>query len=115
MMFAGVVIYSRFLTTWPYRKIYVSMQALSALVSLFDIVIVARLNKKVGVPDQAMLLSDTTLAPCVLRLIMVSGHLWPPSCAIFVLFDVGMHAYVSCSDADLRAGGQGLPRRNRGR
>lgn len=39
--------------------------------SLCDIVIVSRLNTKVGIPDEAMLFSDTTLAPCVLRLIMV--------------------------------------------
>jgi hypothetical protein len=71
MMFGGVVIYSRFLTRWPYRRIYIYMQLLSALVSLCDIVIVSRLNTKIGIPDQAMLLSDTTLAPCVLRLIMV--------------------------------------------
>lgn len=32
MMFAGVVIYSRFLTRWPYRRIYVYMQLLSAVV-----------------------------------------------------------------------------------
>ena len=71
MMLVGVVIYSRFLTHWPYRRIYISMQILSALVSLIDIVIVSRANTKVGIPDEAMLLSDTTLAPCVLRLIMV--------------------------------------------
>ena len=40
--------------------------------SLCDIVIVSRLNTRIGIPDEAMLLSDTTLAPCVLRLIMVS-------------------------------------------
>jgi hypothetical protein len=75
MMFVGVVIYSRDLTRWPYRSIYVSMQVLSAVVSLCDIVIVSRLNKKIGIPDEAMLLSDTTLAPCVLRLIMVGAAL----------------------------------------
>eukprot|EP00603_Paraphysomonas_imperforata_P010535 CAMPEP_0114480506 /NCGR_PEP_ID=MMETSP0104-20121206/17170_1 /TAXON_ID=37642 ORGANISM="Paraphysomonas imperforata, Strain PA2" /NCGR_SAMPLE_ID=MMETSP0104 /ASSEMBLY_ACC=CAM_ASM_000202 /LENGTH=110 /DNA_ID=CAMNT_0001655999 /DNA_START=110 /DNA_END=438 /DNA_ORIENTATION=- len=74
MMFVGVVIYSRFLTRWPYRRIYIYMQVLSAVVSLCDIVIVSRLNTKIGIPDEAMLLSDTTLAPGVLRLIMMPTY-----------------------------------------
>eukprot|EP00603_Paraphysomonas_imperforata_P010499 CAMPEP_0114475414 /NCGR_PEP_ID=MMETSP0104-20121206/14130_1 /TAXON_ID=37642 ORGANISM="Paraphysomonas imperforata, Strain PA2" /NCGR_SAMPLE_ID=MMETSP0104 /ASSEMBLY_ACC=CAM_ASM_000202 /LENGTH=107 /DNA_ID=CAMNT_0001649919 /DNA_START=165 /DNA_END=484 /DNA_ORIENTATION=- len=71
MMLVGVVVYSRYLTRWPYRRIYIYMQILSAMVSLIDILVVSRVNKRVGIPDEAMLLSDTTLAPAVLRLIMI--------------------------------------------
>ena len=71
MMLLGVVLYSRYFTRWQYRKIYVNMQVVSMLVSLIDIAVVTRVNKRIGIPDEAMLISDTTIAPCVLRLIMV--------------------------------------------
>jgi hypothetical protein len=100
MMLVGIVIYSRYLSTWEYRKIFTYMQVhphfsletdlpwlaadtifctqiLSAGVSLLDIFIVSRLNKTIGIPDEAMIIGDTTLAPLVMRFIMVPVLSYP--------------------------------------
>lgn len=47
------------------------LQVALALVSLIDIFIISRENKRLGIPDEAMVMGDVTLSPMVRRFIMM--------------------------------------------
>mmetsp|Transcript_31348 Transcript_31348/g.58343 ORF Transcript_31348/g.58343 Transcript_31348/m.58343 type:complete len:551 (-) Transcript_31348:1096-2748(-) len=66
-MFAGILLYNRFLSTWPYRKIFACTMIFLAFMNLTDVVLVKRWNLAIGVPDEVMVLGDCALSPMARR------------------------------------------------
>jgi hypothetical protein len=66
-MFFGILLYNRYLSTWPYRKIFSSTMVFLALMNLTDVILVKRWNLLLGVPDEVMVLGDCALSPMARR------------------------------------------------
>jgi len=54
----GVVIYNKFLTTVPYRRIFLMAQVALLLAGILDYILVIRWNLIIGVPDIAFVMGD---------------------------------------------------------
>jgi len=52
----GIYYYQRYTQNWRYRSLLVMSNVLPALLSLADIVLFTRLNRRLGIPDQAFVL-----------------------------------------------------------
>ncbi|CAM9143249.1 unnamed protein product, partial [Ectocarpus fasciculatus] len=93
-MVIGIILYNRFMTTWEFRRIFTSGQILLLFVSMLDVIIVSRVNIKIGVPDEVVvLISDTTLSEMMKRLIFVpmyvlAARVCPPGAeaTVFAMF-----------------------------
>jgi len=63
----GIVIYNKFLTEVPFRRIFFFAQVAMVFCNLFDYVLVKRWNLLVGVPDIVMLIGDDALTTTMRR------------------------------------------------
>lgn len=66
-MFAGILIYNRYLSCWPYRSIFAATMFFLAFMNLTDVVLVKRWNIALGIPDEVMVLGDCALSPMARR------------------------------------------------
>jgi hypothetical protein len=55
---AGVIVYYRVLKSWRYRSIFALAQLLMFAATSLDVVLVTRLNLRLGVPDAVFVLGD---------------------------------------------------------
>ncbi len=70
-MFLGIGVYSRYLKRWSYRSIFITVQILLVFTNLLDLVLVTRLNLRLGIPDAVFILGDQTISPVVKRLYLM--------------------------------------------
>ena len=64
----GVAIYNRWLSAFPYKRIYLLTQTLMFFVNMLDLFWVLRLNIKFGISDEVFVLSDEVIGPIIARL-----------------------------------------------
>jgi hypothetical protein len=69
LMLCGVGIFNKYLCYYPYRITFMCTQGLLAVTGLLDVLIVSRVNRSLGIPDEVMcLLGDISLYSMVRRL-----------------------------------------------
>ncbi|PKI65955.1 hypothetical protein CRG98_013621 [Punica granatum] len=78
----GVFVYQNFLKSHPYRSTLFWAQLLFGLSGLMDLVLVLRLNLKLGVPDYLFVVMDDTISIFIIRikwmpLLVLSSKLCP--------------------------------------
>lgn len=61
----GIYLYQRYLSHWSYRSLLIFTNAIYALLSCFDILLFTRMNVKLGIPDEAFVLSCTALGSVI--------------------------------------------------
>ncbi|XP_058093651.1 probable folate-biopterin transporter 4 [Magnolia sinica] len=89
----GTFIYSRYLKHMKLRRILMWAHVGLAIMSLFDLVLVSRLNVQYGIPDKVMVLWGSALSDVISQLkmmpfLIISGQLCPPGIegTLFALF-----------------------------
>lgn len=93
-MLLGISVYNKYMTTWQFRSIFTSAQLLLLVCGMLDIIIVSRVNTKVGIPDEAVVLvSDSTLSAMMNRLLYIpmfilAARICPPGAeaTVFAMF-----------------------------
>lgn len=53
---AGILVYHRFMSTWRFRTIVVMTSVVIAALSMLDVMMFARLNVKLGIPDEYLVI-----------------------------------------------------------
>jgi len=64
----GTSMYNKYLSLWPYRRIWRVTQIALTFVSLLDLVFVCRWNLAIGIPDKAFIMGDEILSDLIARL-----------------------------------------------
>eukprot|EP00668_Euglena_longa_P011701 GGOE01014116.1.p1 GENE.GGOE01014116.1~~GGOE01014116.1.p1 ORF type:complete len:564 (-),score=142.75 GGOE01014116.1:255-1946(-) len=67
-LMVGTVVYNCFFKHIPFRHIFFGAQLALALTSMFDLLIVSRVNLKIGISDKAFVLGDEILSDVIGRL-----------------------------------------------
>jgi len=70
-LFFGVVLYNKYLTRVSYRKILLFAQIALVLYNFSDLILVLRLNLKVGIPDEVFVAGDDAFGVLCGRFIMM--------------------------------------------
>jgi len=73
---AGILSYQRFMKDWSYRRLLLGTNVMASLLSLLDVIILSRLNVRLGVPDTAFVLGSSVLQS------VVSQWMWMPGVVI---------------------------------
>lgn len=83
----GIIAYQRYMSTWKYRHLMLIANIAYAGLSLLDLVMYLRVNKRIGIPDHAFVLSSTVLSETVRQ------WMWMPQVVILsYLCPKGMEA-----------------------
>ncbi|CAE8586148.1 unnamed protein product [Polarella glacialis] len=61
----GIYLYQRYATSWGYRRLLLVSNLALSILSLSDVVLFTRLNKRMGLPDHAFVLGASVLASVV--------------------------------------------------
>lgn len=82
-MFVGVAVYNCWFRFYTFRTMFLWPQVGYAVMGLCDIIIVTRLNVRMGIPDHAFVIGDETLTDVIGRLqlipfMVLSARLCPP-------------------------------------
>merc|ERR1740130_2176724 len=78
----GIYLYNRCLSHWSYRKLLMFTNLMFALLSCFDLLLFTRYNLKLGIPDEAFVLSSTCLGSVINQWkwmpgVVILSHLCP--------------------------------------
>lgn len=57
----GIYFYQRYMSTWKYRSLLIFTNVIASMLALLDVVMFARLNKRVGIPDHVLVLGLSCL------------------------------------------------------
>eukprot|EP01042_Synura_sphagnicola_P000089 gene89-89_t len=66
-MFLGILLYNFYLSSWPYRKIFSFATVTLFFANAFDIALIMRWNLAVDIPDELLVIGDSTLSPIARR------------------------------------------------
>ena len=64
----GTAAYNKYLSTWTYKKIWISTQVLLCCVNLLDLAWVLRWNISLGISDKVFAFGDEMILPLIKRL-----------------------------------------------
>eukprot|EP00930_Biecheleria_cincta_P080647 TRINITY_DN6901_c0_g1_i6.p1 TRINITY_DN6901_c0_g1~~TRINITY_DN6901_c0_g1_i6.p1 ORF type:complete len:584 (-),score=47.12 TRINITY_DN6901_c0_g1_i6:136-1887(-) len=79
---AGIYFYQRYLSSWKYRDLFLFTQMLASALGSLDVLMFARVNVKLGVPDHLLVLGLSVFEPIVrqwmqMPSIVILSHLCP--------------------------------------
>lgn len=79
----GLLLYQKVLKDYPYRGVLFWAQLLHGIIGMLDLILVLRLNLKLGVPDKYFVVLDEIVSKCTGRikrmpLLVISSKLCPP-------------------------------------
>mmetsp|Transcript_108908 Transcript_108908/g.318711 ORF Transcript_108908/g.318711 Transcript_108908/m.318711 type:complete len:561 (-) Transcript_108908:118-1800(-) len=63
----GIYFYQRYMSSWKYRNLIVFTNVVASLLSCLDIVMFARLNKHIGIPDHVLVLGLSALETVIFQ------------------------------------------------
>jgi hypothetical protein len=66
-MFVGILIYNRFLSSWPFRRTFYYFITLAALLGIPDITLIMRWNLALGISDEWFVFGEAAIAPILRR------------------------------------------------
>jgi folate/biopterin transporter len=85
----GIYAYQQYMSHWSYRNLLLTTNVTFAVLSLFDLILFTRRNVKMGIPDEAFVLSCTVLGA------MINQWRWMPAVVILShLCPKGMEAIM---------------------
>ena len=64
----GTAMYNKYLSSWSYKRIWISTQILLCAVNMLDLIWVLRWNVKLGISDKAFAFGDEMIVPLIKRL-----------------------------------------------
>ncbi|KAF4674359.1 hypothetical protein FOL47_009381 [Perkinsus chesapeaki] len=71
----GVIIFTRFMSSWTYRRTYLVIIIVMVILQLGDPIIYSRVNLKIGIPDKVFVVGSTALVQVGQLLIYMPGFL----------------------------------------
>jgi hypothetical protein len=83
MFTIGVTVYNRCMSHWSFRRIFIWGQLFTFGYNIMDLLWVTRVNRRLGIPDSAMLLTEEALGPIFDRMLsmpLVCLHLERGDC-----------------------------------
>jgi uncharacterized membrane protein YgcG len=66
-MFVGILVYNRFLSSWPFRRTFYYFITLAALLGIPDITLIMRWNLALGISDEWFVFGEAAIAPILRR------------------------------------------------
>jgi fucose permease len=58
LLFAGLMTYKDFMREWSWRKVYMLTTGANAVVSILQILLIYRVNRRLGIPDFVFAVGD---------------------------------------------------------
>lgn len=82
LLFLGVELYRRYMLTWNWRNIFISISALSVVLSINQILLLYQINRKIGISDYIFALGDEAFGDFLVGIqylptILMMTHLCP--------------------------------------
>ena len=75
MFTIGVTVYNRYMSSWSFRSIFIWGQLFTFGYNIMDLLWVNRLNKAIGIPDEAMLLTEEVMGPIFDRMLSMPMYI----------------------------------------
>eukprot|EP00924_Labyrinthula_sp_SR-Ha-C_P002830 snap_masked-scaffold_13-processed-gene-8.40-mRNA-1 protein AED:0.11 eAED:0.12 QI:0/0/0/1/1/1/2/0/599 len=97
----GTVVYNKYFSSWPYRRIYTFTQICLFLAGMLDLVLVTRVNLALGIPDYVFVIGDEVIGDVIGRLntmplfILAAGVCPPGIEATLFSFNMGLSNFGS--------------------